>query len=312
MVAQRVRALVGHHGPRQVAVLARTNDQLGAIDRALRAAGVPTELAAARTGARTPLQLVIDEVARLGSREQVADWAERVWVEGSADGLRRRVAEEVDRFLSSGMPGGIRAWVDARHPFDDLEGAELDADDPAVSGDDGAVTLSTFHAAKGREWQAVVVTGVEQGLVPHGSSTAPAQLLEESRLLYVALTRASDDLTVTAAGSRKGVDVAESPWLGALRAAVPPTERRIAPPRDLPRRIHPPDPLEGLRAWRAGVARAAGVADVAVCSDRTLRSLLTDPPGDVAGLARRLGVGTGAAERLAPQLFSLLAERASA
>jgi len=152
----------------------------------------------------------------------------------------------------------------------------------------------------------VIVTGVEQGLVPHGSASTPAQIAEEARLLYVAVTRAGVDLTITSAAARKGAAVGDSPWLPALRAAAEPTGR-VAPPRGLPRRTAPPDPLAELRAWRASIARAAAVADVAVCSDRTLRSLLADPPVDAAGLAQRLGVGVGTAERMAPRLLGILA-----
>jgi len=158
----------------------------------------------------------------------------------------------------------------------------------------------------------VVVTGVEDGLVPHAGSVSPEQVAEEARLLYVAVTRASDDLTVTAAGRRKGNDVAESPWLPVMRAALPPTRTPVAPPRALTRRERPADPLDGLRAWRAGVARAAGVVDSAVCSDQMLRSLLADPPADVDALAQRLGVGRSAAARFAPRVLELLGTQSPA
>ena len=315
-VARRVRVLHSRFGGHQVAVLARTNDQLIGIDRALRDVGIPTELAGGRGGSRSPLERLIDEVARISSREQLAEWAERIWVDGTEDALRRRMAEEVDRFLSSGVAGGLRGWIDARHPFDDL--ADDETGDAAADGtqqgavERGAVTLATFHAAKGREWSAVVVTGVEVGYVPHGSAGTPAQLAEEARLLYVALTRAADDLTITAATSRKGAAVAESPWLAAVRSTVSATERLAVPPPDVRRPRAAPDPLAELRAWRAGVARAAGVAEKAVCSDQTLRSLLASPPADVAALAARLGVGSAAAERLAPRLLGLLAVQPSA
>jgi len=55
------------------------------------------------------------------------------------------------------------------------------------------------------------------------------------------------------------------------------------------------------------VARAAGVADTAVCSTTVLRSLLERPPTDATALATRLGVGQAAAERLAPRLLAVLA-----
>jgi DNA helicase-2/ATP-dependent DNA helicase PcrA len=230
------------------------------------------------------------------NRDDLAAWVDRVWADDTSDPIRTRVAEEVDRFLAVGDTGSLRAWFDLRHPFDDLE-----------PDDSGAVSVLTFHAAKGREWSAVLVTGVEAGLVPHNGSTAPAQRAEEARLLHVALTRASEDLVVTWAASRGGAPTQPSPWVEALEAAI--VAQPPAGPSPLVRVRRPTDPLEPLRNWRAAVARRAGVADSAVCPDRVLRSLHTDPPADAAAVAARLGIGLAAAERLAPELLDALSRR---
>ena len=55
------------------------------------------------------------------------------------------------------------------------------------AGSSTGVELLTFHAAKGREWHTVVVTGVETGLVPHRSATTVDAKAEEARLLHVAM-----------------------------------------------------------------------------------------------------------------------------
>ncbi len=76
-----------------------------------------------------------------------------------------------------------------------------DADAAPVGG--GAVTLSTLHAAKGLEFKDVYVVGLEEGYLPHGNSGDDAEELEEERrLLYVGMTRAEDQLTLTLAERR--------------------------------------------------------------------------------------------------------------
>jgi len=293
-VSTLVRDLVQRHGLKHVAVLARTNDQLETLNRDLAATGVPT----VRAVGASVLDRTIMEAARSTNREQLAAWAESVWASDEVAPVRTRVAEEVDRFLSSNEPGSFRTWVELRSPFDDLEPDE-----------GGAVSLLTFHAAKGREWEAVVVTGVEAGLVPHSSSTTAAQKLEEARLLYVALTRAGDELVITWAASRRDNVTGPSPWLANVEATID-TEQPQPLPAAFRRRHAPPDPLDALRGWRDGVARAAAVPSGAVCSDSVLRSMLADPPRDVTDVARRLGLGLSAAERLAPRLLGVLAPAA--
>ncbi|MBL6723326.1 MAG: ATP-dependent helicase [Candidatus Margulisbacteria bacterium] len=73
------------------------------------------------------------------------------------------------------------------------ESSQVGAD--AVSDDDEHVVLSTIHSAKGLEWSRVFVLSVVDGYIPSFRSLQdPAQIEEERRLLYVAMTRAKDDL----------------------------------------------------------------------------------------------------------------------
>jgi DNA helicase-2/ATP-dependent DNA helicase PcrA len=63
--------------------------------------------------------------------------------------------------------------------------------------DEEYVVLSTIHSAKGCEWQAVFVIHAADGVIPSDMSQSDADLEEERRLLYVAMTRARDRLYVT-------------------------------------------------------------------------------------------------------------------
>ncbi|MEI6300863.1 MAG: 3'-5' exonuclease, partial [Betaproteobacteria bacterium] len=63
--------------------------------------------------------------------------------------------------------------------------------------------LMTVHSAKGLEFNAVFITGLEEGLFPHEQSTAADDGLEEERrLMYVAITRARHHLYLTFAQTR--------------------------------------------------------------------------------------------------------------
>ena len=81
---------------------------------------------------------------------------------------------------------------------DYLEQAALVTDVDDLSENSGSVTLMTMHSAKGLEFQAVFVLGCEDGLFPSSRSfTDDTRLEEERRLMYVAITRAKDQLFLT-------------------------------------------------------------------------------------------------------------------
>jgi DNA helicase-2/ATP-dependent DNA helicase PcrA len=84
-----------------------------------------------------------------------------------------------------------------------LTHAALEAGEHQAGDSDDALHLMTVHAAKGLEFDAVFITGLEEGLFPHQNSKMnDGGLDEERRLMYVAITRARRRLYLTFAQSR--------------------------------------------------------------------------------------------------------------
>jgi len=84
-----------------------------------------------------------------------------------------------------------------------LSHAALESGDTQAQVGQDAVQLMTIHAAKGLEFNAVFLTGAEDGLFPHENSLyEPGGLEEERRLMYVAMTRAKQRLYISLAQSR--------------------------------------------------------------------------------------------------------------
>ena len=84
-----------------------------------------------------------------------------------------------------------------------LTHAALEAGDNQAQAGQDAVQLMTVHASKGLEFDAVFITGLEEGLFPHENSMSDNDGLEEERrLMYVAITRARKRLYVSHAQTR--------------------------------------------------------------------------------------------------------------
>ncbi len=93
--------------------------------------------------------------------------------------------------------------IAAHYPSRERFLSELTLDPPEASGaeagapglDEDYLILSTIHSAKGQEWDAVYVMRLVDGCIPSDMATGrPAQIDEERRLLYVAMTRAREHL----------------------------------------------------------------------------------------------------------------------
>jgi DNA helicase-2/ATP-dependent DNA helicase PcrA len=83
-----------------------------------------------------------------------------------------------------------------------LQEISLYSDQDALRGEESLVTLMTLHNAKGLEFRAVYLIGMEEGIFPHARSIEEQGIEEERRLCYVGMTRAKELLTLTHASSR--------------------------------------------------------------------------------------------------------------
>jgi DNA helicase-2/ATP-dependent DNA helicase PcrA len=83
-----------------------------------------------------------------------------------------------------------------------LQEISLFSDQDALRDQQSLVTLMTLHNAKGLEFEAVFMIGMEEGVFPHSRSLEENSLEEERRLAYVGMTRAQARLTLTHASAR--------------------------------------------------------------------------------------------------------------
>ncbi|HEY3463321.1 MAG TPA: UvrD-helicase domain-containing protein [Gaiellaceae bacterium] len=83
-----------------------------------------------------------------------------------------------------------------------LQEVSLYSDQDEIRGDGSLVTLMTLHNAKGLEFRAVYLIGMEEGIFPHSRSIEEQGIEEERRLCYVGMTRAKERLTLLHASSR--------------------------------------------------------------------------------------------------------------
>ncbi len=334
-IARAVK-LAHHAGDKWAAqaVLVRTNAQLVPIEQALIEEGVPVKVRGGSGPLNTP---EVKQELRSLTRDGID-------LHRALERLEEELASEVDEMTN--------AEIERRQNLGALSRLvhEYTALDPQPSGpgllawmatlqagevglDSDAVELATFHGAKGLEWPVVHVAGLEKGYVPIGYAKTGAQLAEEQRLLYVAVTRAEKELHLSWAAERtfgtKTVKRQPSPHLDLLQSAIDHLRRGHRPldwkaKIDVSRstieskgkgqrgkqidRNPVDDPLfDALRKWRMDKARAADVPAYVVFSDQTLRAIAKRRPSTRAQLAGMPGIGPVKLERYAAEVLDLLA-----
>jgi DNA helicase-2/ATP-dependent DNA helicase PcrA len=331
-----VRAVRSHHRPgtswSRIAVLARTNAQLAMVETALREAEIPYKVRGG--GGFLGLPEVRDALGTMQRRggplgphlTALAHDDDLSAVAGPV-AERRAVLDELVRLGHehlaldpSGTVDGFVGWLTATVGRD--------------AGPEGeGVDLATFHAAKGLEWPVVFLIGLERGLVPIGHAKTDGGLAEERRLLYVAVTRAEEELHCSWARERTfGSRTAQrqpSPWLAdienareALRTGTTLDEQlaRVAQAR---RKLAStsggrsgttvglgadPAVFAALKAWRASAARAAGVPAYVIFHDTTLAALAEAKPRTRDHLLAMPGLGPVKADRYGDALLQVLAD----
>lgn len=184
----------------EIAILVRSHAQAAPVHLALRKAGVP---------------VTIDRRANFFDRPEVRTALQYLQAEALSGGVRPLVQTVTAVVRSLGWrseppeaPGDARERWEALDALASLAESRPDtgvseflsdirkAADAGVEPGQGAVALFTIHAAKGLEWPIVYLIGAVEGVLPYGSRPSLEQVAEERRLMYVAITRAKEELVV--------------------------------------------------------------------------------------------------------------------
>jgi DNA helicase-2/ATP-dependent DNA helicase PcrA len=206
-IANRPRRAIGDTS------LARLNAYAAGIDITLwEAMSRPEEagLGAAAIKAVTSFRNVMESLMATASDSNVADLVEaRLDRSGYLEALEaERTIEARGRVENLEELVGVAREYDASADEPSLSGflqeISLYSDQDAIRDDDesGSVTLMTLHNAKGLEFRAVFMIGMEEGIFPHVRALEENSLEEERRLAYVGMTRAKERLTLTHAMRR--------------------------------------------------------------------------------------------------------------
>jgi DNA helicase-2/ATP-dependent DNA helicase PcrA len=322
----------------EIAVLFRINAQSESFEEALAARGIPYLIrGAARFFDRPEVREAVTRIrgaARSGEGEDVletvrATLAGMGWTPEapSARGQTRDRWESWQALMNQALEfSAADRTLDEFVADLDRRAAEQHA--PVADG----VTLATYHAAKGLEWDSVFLCGLQDGTLPITYAETPAQIEEERRLLYVGMTRARLDLALSWAlarqpggrGSRKPSRFL-APLLPqeALPLPKPPKSKGarmclecgkpLQTSADKARRrcADCPAPydeelFERLRQWRTERAREEEIAAFMVFSNATLEEIAIRRPQSSRELLKVSGVGKEKLHKYGEELLELV------
>lgn len=256
---------------RDIAVLTRINSHGDAIREELSRAGIPVR--SSRRGGEWGR--AVASATGCTGRDELNAFAADILDTGDyeRESADYGVALQVRKFLDDNRSG----IVDGR-AFGTWLSTSADVEDS------NEVEVLTFHAAKGREWNYVIVAGAEKGLLPFFRARTTVAKSEEARLAYVAFTRAADELVITWADTRNGRKSGPSPLLPSLTTA-----KRIPDPpsKDFRRQAASSrpskDPIVGqLKLWGVKKAATSGIHPL---TDRQIKDLARLKPTTVQQIA---------------------------
>ncbi len=168
------------------------------------AAGVATASSRAIRSFRTVMESLMSAAQELGVDELLQAVLERSGTIEAYEAERtieaRGRLENLEELVGSAQE--YRRRVDEPSLAGFLEEVQLQSDQDTLVSDEAQVTLMTIHNAKGLEYRAVFLIGMEEGIFPHSRSIEDNEVEEERRLAYVGMTRAMERLTLTHATAR--------------------------------------------------------------------------------------------------------------
>ncbi|MCC2335429.1 ATP-dependent helicase [Cellulomonas wangsupingiae] len=223
----------------EIAVLHRFNAQAVKLTAALRDAGIP--VVAGDGSAYFARREVAQVLALLRRRAAQAPHDDAAGVldealtragydpgappDGTGAARERWDALDALRALVESLPEPLTRTLGALSADLDRRAAE-----DHVPPGRGAVTVTTIHKAKGLEWDACLLARATAGSLPSVYATTGAELAEERRLAYVAVTRARRHLVATwAAGRPGGRPARRSPYLDAFEPSAARRTRDVGP-----------------------------------------------------------------------------------